>query len=165
VITWDPYPKADVSRWDGLQDIDGDVNKMPFYHVAPDLEDTVKAFGQERPFRYVCQENLELCPESEQDIEVTLDEEWSSSSGEDDFKPSDSLKFRHAEELGDDDNAIIACLDELQVSLRLRIRFHFVINPDVIQLFIRFRVLRQSSMNYLLAYETDPMTTLTSIQI
>ena len=121
VVTWDPYPKADVSRWDGLQDIEGDVNKMPFYHVVPDLGDTVKAFGQERPFRYVCQENLEVCPESEQDIEVTLDEEWSSSSGEADFKPSDSLKFRHAETLGDDDNVINACLNELQVCLRLRI--------------------------------------------
>jgi hemimethylated DNA binding protein len=121
VVTWDPYPKADVSRWDGLQDIEGDVNKMPFYHVVPDLGDTVKAFGQERPFRYVCQENLEVCPESEQDIEVNLDEEWSSSSGEADFKPSDSLKFRHAETIGDDDNVIIACLNELQVCLCLRI--------------------------------------------
>jgi len=114
VITWDPFPKADVSKWDGLQDIEGDVNKMPFYHVIPDLQDTVEAFGQERPFRYVCQENLELCPESEKAIEVALDDEWSASDGESEFTPSDSLKFCHGEKLGDDDDIIVACLNELQ---------------------------------------------------
>ena len=122
VITWDPFPKADVSKWDGLQDIEGDVNKMPFYHVIPDLQDTVEAFGQERPFRYVCQENLELCPESEKAIEVALDDEWSASDGESEFTPSDSLKFCHGEKLGDDDDIIVACLNELQVRSRASYR-------------------------------------------
>lgn len=85
VVAWDPFPKADVSNWDGLKDIEGDVNAMPFYHVIPDLNDTVEAFGAERPFRYVCQENLVLCPEHEQDIEVSLSEGWSASEGSYEF--------------------------------------------------------------------------------
>lgn len=125
-MTWDPYPKADVSNWDGLQDIEGDVNSMPFYHVIPDLNDTVKAFGQERPFRYVCQENLELCPENEQDIEVSLDDGWSASEGEYEFKAPDDLKFKHAEKVSDDDDVVISCLNELQVRISMQTKFHFI---------------------------------------
>ena len=116
VVTSDPYPKADVSNWDGLQDIDGDVQKMPFYHVIPHLDDTVKAFGRETPFRYVCQENLEKCPVHEQDIEVVLDEGWSGSDGENQFCASDELKFRHAEKVCDEDKIIEKCLNDLTVS-------------------------------------------------
>ena len=61
VAAWDPSPKTDVSRWDGLRDLVGDPNTMPFYHVVADRGDTARAFGQERPFRYVCEENLEVC--------------------------------------------------------------------------------------------------------
>jgi hypothetical protein len=115
IIAWDPYPKTDVSQWDGLQDIEGDVNTMPFYHVIPDLEDTRQAFGVERPFRYVCQENLELCPEIEQDIEVTLEEGWSNSEGKNEFVPPASLKFCHAEINGEDDEIVATTLGEMQV--------------------------------------------------
>ena len=38
---------------------------MPFYHVIADMNDTEEAFGYERRFRYVCQENLELCDVAE----------------------------------------------------------------------------------------------------
>jgi len=114
-VAWDPYPKADVSNWDGLQHIEGDVNTMPFYHVIPDLDDTVKAFGQGRPFRYVCQENLELCPEYDQDLGVILDAGWSASE-EGEFEAPEYLKFCHAEDTGDDDDITVACFNELQVS-------------------------------------------------
>lgn len=113
---WDPYPKADVSTWDGVQGIVGDVNKMPFYHVIPDLNDTVKAFGQERPFRYVCQDNLVICPPNEQDIEVSLDEGWSASEGGLEFKPPNDLKFCHSERVPND-NIVVTCLNDLQTHL------------------------------------------------
>lgn len=115
VTAWDPYPQTDVTNWDGLQDLEGDVHSMPFYHIIPDLNDTVKAFGQERPFRYVCQENLILCPEHELDIEVTLDEGWSASDGNQEFVAPDALKFSHFEEFAEDE-IIDACLKDLQIN-------------------------------------------------
>mmetsp|Transcript_9863 Transcript_9863/g.18550 ORF Transcript_9863/g.18550 Transcript_9863/m.18550 type:complete len:808 (+) Transcript_9863:116-2539(+) len=124
VISWDPYPQTDVSNWDGLQDLEGDVNNMPFYHVIPDLSDAVKAFGRERPFRYVCQENLELCPEIDQDIEVTLDDGWSASDGMKQFIAPDILKFCHFEKIPEDE-IIDACLNDLQNNINqslIRIR-------------------------------------------
>ena len=75
VVGWDAFPRTDVSRWDGLQHIEGNVAKMPFYHVMADINDTETAFGHERPTRYVVQENLELCPENERVLEVYLNED------------------------------------------------------------------------------------------
>ncbi len=115
VVAWDPYPKTDVSRWDGLQHIEGDVNNMPFYHVLADIDDTVRAFGQERPFRYVCQDNLEHCPENQNEINVTLDEGWELKNGSD-YKAPDDLLFSHAENTGDDVGIILKCLQTIQVS-------------------------------------------------
>ena len=80
VVGWDPRPTVDVSNWDGLQDVKGNVNEMPFYHVFPDRNDAVKAFGGPRPFRYVCEENLEICTGEDFGwglLDVDLDpEEW-----------------------------------------------------------------------------------------
>ena len=61
VVGWDPSPTVDVSRWDGLSDVKGNVNEMPFYHVIPDNNDCLQIFGSERKFRYVCDENIEIC--------------------------------------------------------------------------------------------------------
>lgn len=96
VVAWDPYPKTDVSRWDGLQGIEEDVNELPFYHVITDTNDTVKAFGQERPFRYCCEENLEICPESELNMDVSIDEmdDWVIDDASDTlmYTPPDEVK-------------------------------------------------------------------------
>ena len=126
MISWDPYPQTDVSNWDGLQDIEGDVKNMPLYHIIPDLSDTVKVFGKERPFRYVCQENLEFCSENELDIEVILDDSWSASDGEIKFIPHDSLKFCHFEEIPQQE-IIESCLNDLQVSISLELVLFFYI--------------------------------------
>ena len=77
VIAWDPKPKVDVSHWDGLQHIDN-PNDEPFYHIIPDQSDCVKIFGGERPFRYVCQQNLERCPRSRTniDVDITAHDGW-----------------------------------------------------------------------------------------
>lgn len=120
VISWDPYPQTDVSNWDGLQDLSGDVHNMPFYHIIPDLSDTVKAFGQERRFRYVCQENLEWCPENHLDVEVILDEGWSASDGRNEFIAPDILRFSHFEKIQEEE-IIDACFNDLQVSYSIYI--------------------------------------------
>jgi hypothetical protein len=93
---------------------------MPFYHIIPDLSDTVKAFGQERPFRYVCQENLEWCPENHLDVEVILDEGWSASDGRNEFVAPDVLRFSHFEKIQEED-IIDACFNDLQVSYSIYI--------------------------------------------
>ena len=120
IAGWDAYPRTDVSRWDGLQDIKGEVNDMPFYHVIADMNDTEEAFGHERPFRYVCQENLELCDvensataavvpsslSSKRNLELDLDDGWTiTNHGTEDVKylPSGELKFQHGEQLEDKD--------------------------------------------------------------
>lgn len=93
VVAWDPKPTVDVSRWDGLQDI---INpqEQPFYHVIPDANDCVRAFGAERPFRYVVDENLELCPKNQSVIDVPhLDtEEWVLDTKEWRYEAPDILK-------------------------------------------------------------------------
>jgi len=117
VVAWDPYPKTDVSRWDGLQGIEEDVNELPFYHVITDTNDTVKAFGQERPFRYCCEENLEICPESELNMDVSIDEmdDWVIDDASDTlmYTPPDEVKFRHADSLGEDEEVMNKCMEEI----------------------------------------------------
>ena len=123
VAGWDAYPRTDVSRWDGLQHIKGNVNEMPFYHVVADSNDTTEAFGAERRYRYVCQENLERCPDDQRkDIEVELDDGWSvSNEGTSDveFIAPDQLKFQHAEKLTDEesDDIVKGCMESLLASV------------------------------------------------
>jgi hemimethylated DNA binding protein len=75
IVAWDPRPVVDVSRWDGLQHIK-DPQNYPFYHVIPDQNDCIEAFGRERESRYVCEANLEICPLSRRNIDVDLEPEW-----------------------------------------------------------------------------------------
>jgi hemimethylated DNA binding protein len=75
IVAWDPRPVVDVSRWDGLQHIN-DPQNYPFYHVIPDQNDCVEAFGRERESRYVCEANLDICPLSRRNIDVDLEPEW-----------------------------------------------------------------------------------------
>ena len=73
VVAWDPTPTVDVSRWDGLQHIT-DPQQYPFYHIVPDQNDCIEAFGGERSWRYVCEANLEIS--RERDVEIDLEPEW-----------------------------------------------------------------------------------------
>jgi len=119
IITgWDAYPRTDVSRWDGLQHIKGNVNNMPFYHVIADVNDTAQAFGNERPFRYVCQENLELCNTFDrQNLQLDLDHRWMvHNEGTDmvEYIAPDEVRFQHGEQLeGDKDEVIEVCMNAL----------------------------------------------------
>jgi hemimethylated DNA binding protein len=69
VAGWDATPTVDVRNWDGLQHIENPM-ELPFYYIVPDINDCIQAFNGPRPLRYVCQENLEACPENQKFIQV-----------------------------------------------------------------------------------------------
>lgn len=71
VVSFDPRPRMDVSRWDGLQHLKN-VDDTPFYSIVPDPADTVTAFGAVRTMRYVCEANLEVCPVEDADIDLDI---------------------------------------------------------------------------------------------
>lgn len=106
-------PAYDVSRWDGLQHIDK-PEEYPFYHVVPDRNDVIIAFGGERPWRYVCEANLEVCPKENRDLDVDLDQGWKIDFVDGKYVPSDELKLRHGEQL-EDDGLTEMCLREMKV--------------------------------------------------
>lgn len=115
VVGWDPKPSVDVSRWDGLQHIDK-PEQYPFYHVVPDHNDCIEAFGSERPSRYVCEANLEVCPENRRlDLQVDMDPHWTFDHTDFTYIPPDDLKFKHGEDL-EDDGTTEKCLEEMKVS-------------------------------------------------
>ncbi len=94
IIAWDPKPRMDVTNWDGLTDIERPQEK-PFFHILPDVNDCISAFGGPRHFRYVCQDNLELGPieKTQLDLEMHLDsEEWKWMSEEGRYIPSSEMK-------------------------------------------------------------------------
>jgi hemimethylated DNA binding protein len=91
VVAWDPQPTFDVSRWDGLRHIK-DPHEYPFYHIVPDQNDCVEAFGGERPSRYVCEENLEICPTDRRNIDVDLEPEWKLNPTNGFYEAPDDLK-------------------------------------------------------------------------
>eukprot|EP00957_Ditylum_brightwellii_P045869 3479446-Ditylum_brightwellii.AAC.1 len=62
----------DVRRWDGVQEIENPMEK-PFYHVIPDPNDCIRVFGGERSTRYVCEDNLELCPKADRNISIDME--------------------------------------------------------------------------------------------
>lgn len=115
VVAWDEKPRVDVSRWDGLQHIDK-PESYPFYHIIPDQEDCFRAFGGERPSRYVCEANLETCPESEMNIDVDLEPEWTCKPSEGSYIPPQDLVFKYGGDIGDD-GITKQCLVELRDSL------------------------------------------------
>jgi heat shock protein HspQ len=94
VVAWDPEPAVDVSMWDGLQHIK-DPHEFPFYHVIPDPNDCIEAFGGERSLRYVCEENLEICPADRRNIDVDLGPDWERYRSDGVYIPPDDLKVSH----------------------------------------------------------------------
>merc|ERR1711935_739871 len=105
----------DVSMWDGLQHIENPQD-YPFYHIIPDRNDCIEAFGAERPSRYVCEENLAVCPEGRRMIDVDLDAEWRYDLTEKKYLPPLDLKFKSGLDL-EDDGISESCLTELRDSL------------------------------------------------
>jgi hypothetical protein len=92
----------DVSNWDGLADVEN-PNEKPFYHIYPDVNDSISAFGSPRSFRYVCQDNLELSHNNNEplDFEVELDQDewkWDGDNGK--YIPSTYLKVSHTAHTG-----------------------------------------------------------------
>jgi hypothetical protein len=106
-------PACEVSHWDGLQHIDN-PEEHPFYHVIPDPNDSLIAFGRERAWRYVCEKNLEPCPMENRNIDVDLAPEWIYNSAAGVYIPPDDLVFRHGGQLNDD-GVTENCLKELKV--------------------------------------------------
>lgn len=98
VTAWDPKPYVDVSQWDGLQGVNN-PNEKPFYHIRTDSNDCIREFGSPRPYRYVCQDNLEPydLKHGRIELEMELDEEewgWDKENGW--FAPSGEIKVRHS---------------------------------------------------------------------
>ncbi|KAG7353510.1 hemimethylated DNA binding domain yccV-containing protein [Nitzschia inconspicua] len=123
VVAWDAEPVYDVTNWDGLQHIDN-PERYPFYHVIPDPNDTMIAFGGERAWRYVCEDNLEPCPMESRNIDVDLEPEWNFDDSAGMYVPPDDLLFRHGGQLNDD-GVTENCLKKLKetiISLLICIR-------------------------------------------
>mmetsp|Transcript_11436 Transcript_11436/g.16772 ORF Transcript_11436/g.16772 Transcript_11436/m.16772 type:complete len:766 (+) Transcript_11436:197-2494(+) len=116
VVAWDPKPAVDVSLWDGLSDVEN-PNEKPFYHIIPDQNDCLQQFGGERPFRYACEENLELCPRHRTILEVDMDPEWDIDTETKNYTPPEELKFKHGEDIGDD-NVTEQFLEEVHNEIR-----------------------------------------------
>jgi hypothetical protein len=72
------------------------------------------AFGGERAWRYVCEENLEPCPIENRNIDVDLEPEWTYDSALGEYNPPDDLVLRHGGQLNDD-GMTEKCLKELKV--------------------------------------------------
>jgi hemimethylated DNA binding protein len=91
IVAWDPKPSIDVSRWDGLQHIT-DPHEYPFYHIIPDQNDCIEAFGAERSSRYVCEANLTMCPIDRRNVDVDLEPEWEFNHADRTYIPPEDLK-------------------------------------------------------------------------
>lgn len=113
IVAWDPKAAVDVTHWDGLTDIEN-PGEFPFYHIVPDQNDCIEAFGGERPFRYVCEANLEQCPRERSFIEVDLEPEWARSSSEPKYDVPDDVRFKYAED-SDEDDVTEECLSAIMV--------------------------------------------------
>jgi hypothetical protein len=107
-------PACEVSHWDGLEDIDNPA-QYPFYHVVPDPNDTIVAFGVKRQWRYVCEANLEACPFDRRNIDVDLEPLFQFNASAGVYIPPDDIVFRHGGQLTD--NGITEqCMNEIKVS-------------------------------------------------
>lgn len=94
VGAWDAKPRMDVRDWDGLTGVEN-PDRKPFYHVYPDVNDCVEAFGGSQPFRYVCQDNLELSPRGDEPLELEMDldpDEWKWDGQSGSYIPSAEMK-------------------------------------------------------------------------
>jgi hemimethylated DNA binding protein len=110
VVAWDPVPTVNVTRWDGLRDVQDPMTK-PFYQIVPDQQDCIDAFGGERPLRYVCQENLEPCPPDRTLLDVDLDAGWSRDDIA--YVAPELVRFKYGADLGDGGNCE-RCLQALE---------------------------------------------------
>jgi hemimethylated DNA binding protein len=113
IVAWDPKPAVDVSRWDGLTDII-DAADFSFYHIVPDQGDCIEAFGGERPFRYVCEANLEHCPRERSFIDVEWEPGWQRKSTNPEYTPPDDVRFKYAM-YPDDEDITASCLTSIMV--------------------------------------------------
>jgi len=118
IVAWDPKPTVDVSRWDGLAHIANPMD-LPFYHVVPDESDCIEAFGGERPMRYVCEENLEMCWEERRLLDVDLGPEWRQSESADaSFIPPEDLQFKYDEAVDNEyDQTVERCMTKIQEAI------------------------------------------------
>lgn len=94
VVAWDRKPCVDVRNWDGLQQVENPHNK-PFYHIRPDENDCVRAFGGPRSFRYVCQDNLELCESTELAVDGLNRQEWAWDNVKKAYTPTEEMRVSH----------------------------------------------------------------------
>jgi hypothetical protein len=74
------------------------------------------AFGGERSWRYVCEENLEPCPQGNRDINVDLEPEWSFDKSDGVYVPPEAIVLKHGGDL-EDDGITEKCLEEIKVCM------------------------------------------------
>ena len=128
VITgFDEKPRMDVSNWDGLQGIE-DASEKPFYHIRPDINDCIKAFGGPRDFRYCCEDNLEFISSyAGGPLELATDlnrAEWRWDPATASYTPSQELKFMFAEDEEDRDTLVfvVSQISDLLAGFLLQVR-------------------------------------------
>lgn len=71
------------------------------------------AFGAERPWRYVCEANLETCPEDNRDLDIDIEPEWTIDVEKGKYRAPDDILLRHGGDL-EDDGITVNCLKELK---------------------------------------------------
>lgn len=113
IVAFDPTAAVDVSHWDGLTEIEN-AAELPFYHIVPDQNDCIEAFGAERPFRYVCEANLEACPRERSFIDVDMEPEWTRRSDEARYDAPDDARFKYAVD-SEEDELTAECLTSITV--------------------------------------------------
>jgi heat shock protein HspQ len=113
IVAFDPKAAVDVSHWDGLTEIEN-AAELPFYHIVPDQNDCIEAFGAERPFRYVCEANLEACPRERSFIDVDMEPEWTRRSDEARYDAPDDARFKYAVD-SEEDELTAECLTSIMV--------------------------------------------------
>jgi hemimethylated DNA binding protein len=111
IVGRDPQPLYDVSRWDGLRHIPN-AKDLPFYRIIPDQQDCIETFGSERPSRYVCEANLEPCPQDRMFLDVNLDFGWIKRSDGSFLAPT-LERFKYGADMGDD-GSLERCMIELE---------------------------------------------------
>ena len=114
VSEFDATPRWDVSNWDGLTHIEN-PNQKPFYAIYPDTNDCIDAFGSPRNWRYVCQDNLELCPQDEP-LELEIGNEWIFNEDKGSYTPTVEMKFMYGEDIGRHETELISIIQNMKVS-------------------------------------------------
>jgi len=80
----------------------------------PDTQDSIDAFGTPRNWRYVCQDNLELCPQ-DKPLELEFDE-WKFNEDKGSYTPSAEMKFMYGEDIGRHETELISTIQNMKVS-------------------------------------------------